>query len=131
MINSSDSTLTFVNSGLLPSRKLTYPPKNGILKMIFPKSRLVGYVKFPGGYYIQWLIWLVESSCKNTASSKVQLIKSLPTQDCYNWPPMFSLPFSLPWLDGWAPYCCEISNNNVDFCWLKLTFAIEQHRKSY
>ena len=31
----------------LPSRELTYPPKMGILKMIFPTSLSVGYVKSP------------------------------------------------------------------------------------
>jgi len=34
---------------LVPSRKLTYPPKNGILKMIFLFPRWDMY-PFPGGY---------------------------------------------------------------------------------
>jgi len=61
-----------------------------------------------------WHFGWLNSSCELVPSSKVQLIKSLPTQDL-QLAPMFSLPFSLPWLGGWAPCCCEICQQQCIF----------------
>ena len=72
-----------------PPRQLTYPPKNGILKMmIFQTSRLVGYVSIPWKLTIflhplRWRWANVQSSTLVGALSIRNAFQRLPNMLCY------------------------------------------------
>ena len=103
--------------GCYPPGKLTYPPKNGILKMIFRTSRLVGYVNLLEGSRF-WVMALISFDvCLAVRNSSVfeQFFVMAPTKPMFFgvhvmvFPPPFACDPQVPATRLMVWYGCFLS----------------------